>query len=300
MNRLFSAALSILNGIPQTLWRDRHLAHHAGVQWRLRLSRQLGMETALVLSLWATLAYLQPRFFLMAYLPGYLAGLALCAAQGYWEHALGEPTSHYGRIYNSLCFNDGYHAEHHAHPGVHWTALPHRIEPGAVTSRWPPLLRWLDVSLLEALERLVLRSPRLQQLVLRNHRRALQALLPHLPAISRATIVGGGLFPRTALLLQELLPDVPLTIVDSNPRNLETARALLREAMEFRCERYVPRELPDCDLIVIPLSLDGDHATIYRHPPSSAVLVHDWIWRRRGVGAVVSFALLKRINLVGK
>jgi hypothetical protein len=49
---------------------------------------------------------------------------------------------------------------------------------------------------------------------------------------------------------------------------------------------------------VIPLSLDGDRAGIYRHPPSSAVLVHDWIWRRRGTGAIVSAALLKRINLV--
>ena len=38
MNRLFSAALSVLLGIPQTLWRDRHLAHHAGVEWRLRVS----------------------------------------------------------------------------------------------------------------------------------------------------------------------------------------------------------------------------------------------------------------------
>src|SRR5256884_9508151 len=45
MNRVFSAALSVLLGIPQTLWRDRHLAHHAGVASRLRVSRQLGVET---------------------------------------------------------------------------------------------------------------------------------------------------------------------------------------------------------------------------------------------------------------
>ena len=46
INRLFSAALSVLLGIPQTLWRDRHLAHHAGVEWRLRVSPRLGVETA--------------------------------------------------------------------------------------------------------------------------------------------------------------------------------------------------------------------------------------------------------------
>ena len=38
MNRAFSAALSVLLGIPQTLWSDRHLAHHAGIEWRLRVS----------------------------------------------------------------------------------------------------------------------------------------------------------------------------------------------------------------------------------------------------------------------
>src|ERR1700685_2401625 len=46
VNRLFSAALSVLLSIPQTLWRDRHLAHHAGIEWRLRLSRPLIVETA--------------------------------------------------------------------------------------------------------------------------------------------------------------------------------------------------------------------------------------------------------------
>jgi hypothetical protein len=300
MNRVFSAALSVLLGIPQTLWRDRHLAHHAGVEWRLRVSRQLGVETALVLCLWAALASLEPRFFLVVYLPGYLAGLGLCAMQGHWEHAAGRPTSHYGHIYNFVCFNDGYHAEHHADPGIHWTKLPHRIEDSAATSQWPPLLRWLEVRPLEALECLVLRSPWLQRFVLHSHRRAFQALLSQLETIRRATIVGGGLFPRTALILRELLPAAHLTIVDSNPRNLETARVFLGGNIEYRNERYVPGESHDCDLTVIPLCLNGDRAVIYRHPPSSAVLVHDWIWRRRGSGTIVSAVLLKRLNLVRK
>src|SRR5580692_1838385 len=74
VNRLFSAALGVLLGIPQTLWRDRHLAHHAGIEWRLRVSRRLVAETALVGCLWAVLASLEPHFFLWVYLPGYLAG----------------------------------------------------------------------------------------------------------------------------------------------------------------------------------------------------------------------------------
>ncbi len=298
LNRAFSAALSVLLGIPQTLWRDRHLAHHAGVSWSLRVSRHLAVETALVVSLWSLLAARHPRFFLLTYLPGYLAGLGLCAMQGYCEHAVGQPTSHYGRVYNFFCFNDGYHAEHHADPAIHWTGLPDYIADGAATSRWPPLLRWLDVPPLEALEHLVLLSPRLQRFVLRSHRRAFQRLLPQLNTIRRATIVGGGLFPRTALILRDLLPSAHLTIVDSNARNLETARMFLGETIEYRSERCTHGAPFDCDLTVIPLCLDGDRSAFYRHPPSAAVLVHDWIWRRRGRGTIVSVLLLKRLNLV--
>src|SRR5258707_6871052 len=37
-NASFSAYLSMLLGIPQTLWRDRHLSHHAHVPCRLPVS----------------------------------------------------------------------------------------------------------------------------------------------------------------------------------------------------------------------------------------------------------------------
>jgi hypothetical protein len=159
-------------------------------------------------------------------------------------------------------------------------------------------LRWLELRPLEVLECVVLRSAWLQRLVVRSHRRAFGALLPQLPVVRRACIVGGGLFPRTALILRELLPEAQITIVDCNRRNLETARGFLGGDTEYRNERYVPGESRDFDLTVIPLCLDGDREAIYRHPPSAAVLVHDWIWRRRGTGIVVSTALLKRLNLV--
>ena len=57
-------------------------------------------------------------------------------------------------------------------------------------------------------------------------------------------------------------------------------------------------EAAACDLLVIPLSFDGDRAAIYARPPAPAVLVHDWIWHKRGASHLVSIALLKRINLV--
>jgi hypothetical protein len=299
INRLFSVTLSVLLGIPQTLWRDRHLAHHADVPWRLRISRQLAIETVLVLWLWSALGVLHPRFFLETYIPAYLVGLALCAAQGRWEHAGGQPTSHYGRVYNFLCLNDGYHAEHHANPAISCWDLPQRVEPTAATSRWPALLRWVDVPPLEVLELLVLRSRSLQSFVLQRHRRAFQALLPHLRPPRHVTIVGGGLFPRTAIILRELLPGAHLRIVDQSLQNLQTARAILDDdRIEYRNERYLPGKGQDSDLIVIPLSLAGERSAIYRSSHRAAVLMHDWVWRRRGVGVVVSAALLKRLNLV--
>jgi hypothetical protein len=297
-NLAFSGYLSLLLGIPQTLWRDRHLAHHSGVRWRWRASAQLFLEIGLVLSLWTALAVLSPRFFASVYLPAYVIGLTLCTIQGHYEHARGV-TSHYGRVYNVLFFNDGFHAEHHSNPGVAWTRLPQRREFAAQSSAWPPLLRWLDEFNLVTLEKLVLRSTLLQKFVLGSHRRAFRPLLSKLPPVRHVAIVGGGLFPRTALIIRDLMPGVRISVIDSNEENLATARRLIGKEVEFRHCRYVHGERPDCDLIVIPLCFDGDREAIYHSPlPDVPILVHDWIWRRHGTGSIVSMALLKRLNLV--
>jgi len=298
-NRLFAAGLSVLLGIPQTLWRDRHLAHHGGVPWRLHLSTDLLVQTALVLGLWIGLAVQSPAFFLYVYLPGYLAGLLLCAAQGHYEHAAGT-VSHYGRVYNTLFLNDGYHVEHHAYPWLPWSELPSRRVPDATASAWPAVLRWIDDVNLEMLERLVLRSRLLQRFVLSTHRRALRALMHGLPVPRRIAIVGGGLFPRTALVLRELLPSAQLTIVDARRPNLERARAWLGAAPVRYVEGWYPASVTSdaFDLVIVPLAFEGDRQAIYAHPPARGVIVHDWIWRPRGTTRIVSMLLLKRVNLV--
>src|ERR1700722_15102552 len=63
VNALFALYLGALLGVPQSLWRDRHLAHHADVPWRLRLSKQMAAEVLLVLALWGTLATFRGTFF---------------------------------------------------------------------------------------------------------------------------------------------------------------------------------------------------------------------------------------------
>src|ERR1051326_3115234 len=300
-NIFFGAYLSVLLGIPQSLWRDRHLAHHAGTRPRLRLSNELFLQVALVVGLWTWMDVRAPRFFFGTYLPGYLAGLCLCAMHGYFEHARGV-ISHYGRIYNTLFFNDGYHAEHHANPAIHWTCLPRHRERQAHASAWPAVLRWIDFLNLEGLERLALWWPALRRFVLRAHARALREIVEALPPIERVRIVGGGIFPRTALIIERLLPDARITIIDANQMNLDEAREYLRREgprsnINFLHARYPQPDTDDYDLLIIPLSFSGDRAAIYQHPPVAAVIIHDWIWRRRGISRIVSVWMLKRMNL---
>jgi hypothetical protein len=305
-NAWFAALLTALLGFPQSLWRDRHLAHHRNAAYRFRFTREMAAQLAIVATMWLAMAWWAPQFFALVYLPGYAGGLLLCAAHGHYEH-VGGTTSHYGWIYNTLCFNDGYHVEHHRHPSAPWWTLPRYREAGSRASAWPAPVRWLDLHALvwpfwlEALERLVLRSPRLQRWMVRSHARAFERLLANSPSPRHVVIVGGGLFPRTALVFKALAPDARLTIVDSSAPNLECARAFLGDdSIHYVHEHFIQRSafcIQHCDLLVIPLAFEGDKRPLYASPPAN-VLIHDWIWRARGVSRLVSPLLLKRINLV--
>lgn len=298
LNRLYSFYLSALMGFPQELWRDRHLRHHRGDDRPIVFTRNAALESGVIVVLWIAMAWNAPHFFATVYLPGYFAGLGLCLLQGHFEHS-GGTTSHYGWIYNWLFFNDGYHVEHHQRPGVHWTQLP-RIRAGdARSSAWPPVLRWLDTSTLEFLERIALRSRWIQRYMLRAHERAFQALLPAVPRADQITIVGGGLFPRTALILRKLRPNASLTIVDASRDHLEVARPFLGDRVTLREQFFDPRIDQAGDLIVIPLAFIGNRADVYSSPPARTVLIHDWLWHAQGTtGVRVSWLLLKRLNLV--
>ena len=286
--------------MPQSVWRGRHLAHHAGTHWHFPFTPRVALELAIVLAVWTALLVAVPWFFLTVYVPGYLIGLGLCGLHGYYEHRDGT-ISHYGRVYNALLFNDGYHVEHHASPSTHWRALPNAADgPARSVSRFPAVLRWLDAFSLDGLERCVLRWPFLQRVVLRWHERAFRKLLPAFPKPPRVCVVGGGLFPRTLLVLRRLLPQARFRVIDRSAENLATAQAMLNDNanLELVHEEYDPTRLRGVDVVVFPLAFVGDRTAIYRDPPAPLVLVHDWLWRRRGQGAVVSLFLLKRLNLV--
>ncbi|WP_232326281.1 fatty acid desaturase family protein [Xenorhabdus hominickii] len=68
---------------------------------------------------------------LLCYLPSLLFAFILVNLQNYYEHHGANPeskftnsVSHYGKLYNLLTFNDGYHQEHHISGGTHWSLLP--------------------------------------------------------------------------------------------------------------------------------------------------------------------------------
>jgi len=321
-NDLFALLLSLLTGVPQTIWRARHLAHHRGeAPGRLRLGVRGCLELALVANLWLLLAVRTPALFVCVYLPGLLLGLLLCQLQGRGEHLAGpDGISHHGRLHNRLWFNDGYHAEHHRWPGAHWTTLPARRLADAPHSRVSPVLRALLATvpgapivprLLGALERLALACPPLQRALVRVHARAIASLMPviaeHLAVPGdlsqrpwRIAVVGGGLFPRTALALARVWPAAHVTLVDADARHLERACQWLADrghAFDLLHSTWDPRAPQTHDLVIVPLALVGDRDAVYT-APGPPRLVHDWSWRRRGHGVVVAWWLLKRLNLV--
>jgi hypothetical protein len=319
MNRALSLYLTVLLGIPQRLWKVKHAWHHAGeprrgLAWR---SAWNPVEAGLLAATWSAAAMLVPEFFVLYFLPAYGAGLLLCSVQGHFEHARSgtHGTSCYGWAYNVFWFNDGHHAEHHREPRRHWTQLTRAAD--STESRYAPLLRWLELvadwvnhaqaRALVMLERIALRARPLQRFLLERHERALRSLLEKFDSrsIERAAIVGGGLFPRTALVLRRLLPRAELVVIDSSAQNIERAQRFLEaeghagHGVGFVHRSFTPSDRQQFDLVVIPLGYRGDRASLYAPAGRARLLVHDWLWRVRGdAGALVSLLLLKRVNLV--
>ncbi|WP_337263989.1 MULTISPECIES: fatty acid desaturase family protein [unclassified Serratia (in: enterobacteria)] len=77
------------------------------------------------------LLFLAWDWVLLCYLPSLYLAFVLVNVQNYYEHYGANPddrfansVSYYGRFYNFMAFNDGYHQEHHLAPSVHWRKLP--------------------------------------------------------------------------------------------------------------------------------------------------------------------------------
>lgn len=326
-NRAFSLFLSVLLTVPQSWWKLRHLEHHgllaAGERRERAALRARGaVELAAWIACLVPFLTAAPLAFATVYAPGVALGLLLCANQGRQEHrAAADGVDIHAPLYNRLWFNDGFHAAHHRAPEAHWTTLPARAAADDVVSGLPPLLRALEelpdlasravAGVLDALERVTLRFGVVRRYLLETHARAWTRLLSpaDAAAIREVTIVGGGLYPRTALALARLLPAARLTLLDAVPAHLDRARAFLEPLMSSTPPRVrfavgvfdAAAAPPATDLVVVPLAFRGDRARLYAAPPASRVAVHDWVWNARGDrGVRVSWPLLKRLNLVSQ
>ena len=70
------------------------------------------------------------RYIIFFFLPFFYLGHCFSYLNGYFRHYGGDPdkpiawgVSSYGKIYNWLFFYNGYHAEHHFRPKIHWTKM---------------------------------------------------------------------------------------------------------------------------------------------------------------------------------
>jgi fatty acid desaturase len=72
----------------------------------------------------------EPKCFFFFLLPVWYGGQVFALAENWLEHhratpgnRLADSVSCYGRLYNLIWFNNGYHQEHHFRPTVHWTKI---------------------------------------------------------------------------------------------------------------------------------------------------------------------------------
>ncbi len=318
-NRLFSAYLSVLLAVPQRWWKLRHLHHHGLVDPTgrpMRLGAEGLVEVALVLASVSLLAATAPAL-LGVVLPALAVGFSLCALQGHAEHARGAAgVDFHGPLYNRLWFNDGFHAAHHRAPGADWRGLAQDRRTNDSVSRLPPVLRWAEAlpalanraaaASLDWLERVTQDIPAIRGHLLRAHGAAFASLLSpdERAGIRAVTVIGGGLFPRTAMVLGPVLPLARFTIVDRAAAHVASARAQLAAAgladrVTFEIGDFDAERAGACDLLVLPLAFRGDRARFYLRPPARLVAIHDWGWRTpRATRSARVSRLPKRINLV--
>lgn len=95
--------------------------------------RQVIAEIAGIVTTITCLCILDLEFFFLFLVPVWFLGQAAALAENYLEHHLAVPgdprrdsISCYGRLYNLIWFNNGYHQEHHCHPSEHWTKIKSR------------------------------------------------------------------------------------------------------------------------------------------------------------------------------
>ena len=295
------------------------------------------IETLLVLALWTIVASLSPRMFIMVYLPGGCRAHVVPAAgllrtrprndEPLWPDlqravlqrrlSRGAPRPAIDALVTTERATSGCRdreplAARPAMAGVHGgfgrarrrsdrpTPAGSRqaceLEGGGPTPR-PPENRRGHRTQRSGADRA--RSGPLQRFVVSAHERAFKKLLVDIGDVRTVTIVGGG--PVPAYGVRHEAPSARRH-VDNRRRGRRASRRrrgpFSATSVALRREVFDPGRADAVDLLITPLAYVGDRRLLYDRPVARAVLVHDWIWSTRGRGVVVSWLLLKRLNLV--
>jgi fatty acid desaturase len=100
--------LSYFRDDPKAIYREIARKNPGDAFWGV-------FEIVAFLGFFVLLAFLNWHFFVF-FLPFYYLGHCLSYLNGYYLH-------YGGNLYNWLWFNNGYHAEHHFRPKLHWTRM---------------------------------------------------------------------------------------------------------------------------------------------------------------------------------
>jgi fatty acid desaturase len=114
--------LSYLRDDPRETYNDIYRLSPREAYW--------GLVEIAAFILTFTLAFVLNWKFMCYFLPFYYFGHCLSYLNGYYLHLGGNPNvpiawgvSSYHKLYNWIWFNNGYHAEHHYRPRLHWTQM---------------------------------------------------------------------------------------------------------------------------------------------------------------------------------
>jgi len=115
--------LSYFRDDPKAIYRELKRRNPSDARWGV-------LEILAFLAFFACLTILNWKF-MVFFVPFYYFGHCLSYLNGYFEHYAGNPdvpiawgVSTYHKLYNLTWFNNGYHAEHHFRPKLHWTKMP--------------------------------------------------------------------------------------------------------------------------------------------------------------------------------
>jgi fatty acid desaturase len=114
--------LSAFRDEPKSYYEDMKRKHPDDARWaKVEIYVTMAAYIALAFYDWHAVLLLVPFWYL---------GQSLSSLNGYYEHLGGNPdlpiawgVSSYSKLYNLIWMNNGYHAEHHYRPKMHWTKV---------------------------------------------------------------------------------------------------------------------------------------------------------------------------------